>query len=790
MSFIRFDPDHTETFSLVLNPQRTYVSGTFGTTGSVNIFARSSPSEKDLRSAPAFSDTIMNEDSLEVLLETARETAWGGTTNISSSLEAYMSGVNAQARSRRKQQAVDIHRFEPGVTFSSDFLRKMVVRNNLLRHYRVTRPSYQYAYTNYHTLNFFTSSQVPTASVLLYPNLPSGNNGPYITGSYVLTGAFTFDFYINPRYTTTSSAESFRAGTLMHLSSCYAVSLVTGSRRDVNGLPSSFRVMLQLSHSADLSPSSIDLAASPGTYPRNLVFLSNDNTLLRNNWHHVAIRWGGTTVNNGTGTFVVDGVEAGNFAIPSSTVAPLPFVGIQNPDALCVGNYYTGPNRLTASLAYFFNDESAADEGVINMLPGETLFPVSSTFNHPLNAEVHDLKIFDRFRTLPEIVTSSKQGPDTLKDLRFYVPPFFMKESPTRKILQTPFFSIQSRTDDPFNVALSFGINGHLINTHNFTRDLVTLRVPRHLFMTASTIEGTTDSALTANEYLYATASVRRANLLLLPCDNGKFRPNFGLLTSGAFYGFHRSGSDYDKYTNDLGVVDPSLISLTDMIPSGNFRSAITAQSGSMFDDVVGAAPGNLGVDPGEVLTIFQRTRDNSSNEVVFFDISNLFYGQRIMPGSLSLEEDYLTGSGGGVKVALRDDGLGSLYRANCLTEQAVWNSVGNVFYEDGIVMVKSPHLAMFGKDGFRMSFKGEHAVHTLKLVASAPAGMINSSSNPTYIPLSASSDANDQSSKFVYITGLNFHDKDLNVVMRTALAQPAVKREGDKLTFHVKLDF
>jgi hypothetical protein len=789
LSFIRFDPDHTETFSLVLNPQRYYASGTAGITGSINIFPRSSPAEKDMRASPSFVDSVMSEDSLQGILDTARATAAAGTTDISTSIQSYLSGVNAQSRSTRKQQAVDVYRFDPGVTFSSDFLRKMVVRNNLLKHYRTTRPSYQYAYTNYNTLNFFTSSHVPTSSVLLYPNLPSGTNSPYASGSYILTGAFTFDFYINPRYVNQDSKKPYRAGTIFHLSSCYAVSLITGSRKDANGIPNSFRLMLQLSHSADVLPSRVVPGATP-TYPSDLIFISDDNSLNYNSWHHAAIRWGGLNVNGGTGSFIIDGTEAGTFVVPSSSVAPLPFVGLMNPDALCVGNYYEGPNRLTASLAYFFNDPAATDEGVINMLPSETMFPILSTFDHPLNAEIHELKIFDSFRTLPEIVTSSMQGPLNLHDMRFYVPPFFMKESPVRKILQSPFFSIQSSTDDPFNVALSFGVNGHLINTHNFTRDLITLRVPRHLYMTASTVDGTTLDAVTANQYLYATASVRRANLLLLPCDNGKFKPNFGLLTSGVFYGYYKSGSAYDKYTNDLGVVDPSLISLTDMIPSGNFRTAVTSQSGSMFDDVVGASPDNLGVDPGEVLTIFQRTRDNSSNEVVFFDVSNLFYGRRIMPGSVCIEEDNLTGSGGAVRISLCDNGLGSLYRANCLTEQAQWNSVGNVFYEDGIIMIKSPHLAMFGKDNYRLSFKGEHAVHTLKLVATAPAGMVNSSSNPTYIPLSASSDANDQSSQFVYITGLNFHDKDLNVVMRTALAQPAVKRESDKLTFHVRLDF
>ena len=71
-----------------------------------------------------------------------------------------------------------------------------------------------------------------------------------------------------------------------------------------------------------------------------------------------------------------------------------------------------------------------------------------------------------------------------------------------------------------------------------------------------------------------------------------------------------------------------------------------------------------------------------------------------------------------------------------------------------------------------------------------APAGQINSSSNPSYIPISASLNANDQDSEFVYITGINFHDDNLNVVMRANLAQPIVKRKGDKILFRPQIDF
>ena len=68
--------------------------------------------------------------------------------------------------------------------------------------------------------------------------------------------------------------------------------------------------------------------------------------------------------------------------------------------------------------------------------------------------------------------------------------------------------------------------------------------------------------------------------------------------------------------------------------------------------------------------------------------------------------------------------------------------------------------------------------------------GLINSSSNPGFKILSASLEANDVNSEFVYITGIYFHDDNMNVIMKANLAQPVVKRETDGFVFKVKMDF
>ena len=130
------------------------------------------------------------------------------------------------------------------------------------------------------------------------------------------------------------------------------------------------------------------------------------------------------------------------------------------------------------------------------------------------------------------------------------------------------------------------------------------------------------------------------------------------------------------------------------------------------------------------------------------------------------------------------------MYRADAKNTSATWSSVGNIFYDEGIVLIKHPSLKYFGSKDYKLKFKGEQTSHTLVINAPAPANLLLSSSNSTYQVLSASSDVTDIDEKFVYISGVNIHDENLNVIMRTNLAQPVVKRRDDELVFKIKMDF
>jgi hypothetical protein len=136
---------------------------------------------------------------------------------------------------------------------------------------------------------------------------------------------------------------------------------------------------------------------------------------------------------------------------------------------------------------------------------------------------------------------------------------------------------------------------------------------------------------------------------------------------------------------------------------------------------------------------------------------------------------------------------MGNMYRADAATPHYKQSTVGNIFYDEGIVVIKNPHLYFFGKEQYEVSFNGVQNLYTTKYEILAGSGLLNSSSNPTYIKnvdsLKPSSSPIDNE-PFIYISGLNFHDENMNVVAKARLAQPVIKREGDKLLFKIAFDF
>lgn len=790
MTIRRITSNDVENFTLETHPPRFYSSGstassTPGITGSVYVFPRRSDIEKEVQPLSAFSSSLFSDQNLEQLIIQAKTMAEASSSNTNQ-IESYLSGVFAQQISARKQQTVEIYRFTPPFRLNKYTMAKLVTINDLMPYYRTTQPTNHFAITNYNCFNFFTSSAVPTQSVVLYPNAQGASSAMY--GNYTPTGAWSIDFWINPKYTTDTEVNSFKAGTVLHLSGVFAVSLVTGSSRDINGFPNGYRLLVQLSSSAGTVPS---LATTS-----SLTFYSSDNSLTRNNWHHVTIRHGGPAplYNQGTGSIFVDSVLDTEFILTTSIASTRTSGGYgvtDGPCVLAVGNFYEGVNSGTSGMSRFFSGDVAARDGIseLNSVAGVD-YPASFSFNHPLSAEIHDIKIFNKYLSVQEISGYQSSGPSSFSNLLFYVPPFFTVESPTRSfvgssggVMVTPFQTQDITTRDPFNVTMSFAVGGMEMNLENFGKEFVRNLFPRWLSLTGSVLD-TTANILTANQFLFATGSNRRRQYTILPCDNGQFYPNFSFFLS--------TGSS-DKFKNDLGNTNYGFISLRDQVPLRTKTFGITSDSGSIIDGMLGSTPDNLSGSYSDGLAVLHRTRDNTSNQVVFFDISNLFFGNRIKPGTVVLRDQSLSGSGGKLSVTLRDDGNGNLYRADAASANATWASVGNVFYNEGIILVKSPQYYFLGEEAWNINFSGEQNIHVLKFNLLLPPLLATSSSNPSYVTSSLNpldTLANESDEQYVWLSGLYLHDDNLNVISKTNFAQPIIKRTGDKLMFAVKTSF
>jgi hypothetical protein len=807
MTIFKIDRDNFENTSIQAAPSKSFSSSSMGVTGTLFVYPRRSDALKEVIEFPTRNPRPQSFDdaSLERQFQDARTAIQNDIADIGSSTDHYgnmdkiLSFINTALPPSPiiNHTTASIHRLTRSVDADRVFEKKRYIVDNLYPANRVKFPSSHFSYTNYHSLNFFTASQVPTRACLLYPNSASIEHESRISGSYVVSDAFTFEFHIKPKNLFVANDSGYNPGTILHLSSSYAVSLVSGSSVDEKGNSDKFRIQLQLSHSADVTPS----LAVPGGYPNDLIFLSEDNALSKNDWHHVAIKWKSNR-DASTGSFVVNSKEAGTFVLPSSSIAPEPYgADKNNPAVLVVGNYYEGTNEGTSAQSRFFSEKVATNFGLKDMDPGVTeTLPDVFDFTSPLCAEIHDLKIYETYREDEQIQTGSIQGSGNRQEagLLLHVPPFFTKQSPARNISTTLTSELTASTETPFNTDLSFRVAGHDLNIENFTRDLKTLNFPRHMSLTGSSgydlpVGGN------ANDALFEVPEVRYRNLFLLPCDDGNFAPNFSIVETGSIpTGPVKSGSLFYHYTNDMDFVDLSMIKLRELIPSQSFptfpeevayesiRTITTIKQENPSNATPEAPKGDYYVLP----FVYGRTLDNSSDEIVIFDVSKLYYGERIKPGTFEIQDTSLTGSGGQIGIKLKDDGFGNLYRADSGTSHATWNSVGNIFYEEGIAVVKSPNIPLFGKDQFSVSMKGEREVHAMKVHVIAPAASLNSSSNPSYIPVSASLNANEANAEFVAITGINFHDDNLNVIMKTKFAQPVIKRTDDRVMFKSKLDF
>jgi len=187
---------------------------------------------------------------------------------------------------------------------------------------------------------------------------------------------------------------------------------------------------------------------------------------------------------------------------------------------------------------------------------------------------------------------------------------------------------------------------------------------------------------------------------------------------------------------------------------------------------------------------LWQLENNLNENCSSIFCISNQIFNKKIKKETFSIKDvDLLLTSG--LSLSFKDSSLGTLYRCDSLTKPAEWNTSGNILYNEGLLALLHPSLYNFGLTNFKIDSKTHASLNVFELNLPAHAGETNLSKNKSYIEdLRIDKSAFNSDEDFVYITDIDIHDENLNVVAKAKLAQPFPKKNSDNVLFRVKMDF
>jgi hypothetical protein len=173
------------------------------------------------------------------------------------------------------------------------------------------------------------------------------------------------------------------------------------------------------------------------------------------------------------------------------------------------------------------------------------------------------------------------------------------------------------------------------------------------------------------------------------------------------------------------------------------------------------------------------------------FDVSSKLYNKKINKNTFKLSDNDLITTNKNVSITLEDDGYGSLYRSDCLSKKAKWSYLGNIFYKEGILSINRPELSYFGENDYDIQFESDFSMFVHEINIPAESGTLNKSVNATYNEdLRHDESAFNSESSFVYITDINLHDENLNIIAKAKLARPAPKKNEDNILFKLKMDY
>ena len=373
---------------------------------------------------------------------------------------------------------------------STSYTKRSYIKNNLYYHYKTMSTKlndYNYGFTNYNSLNFFTLGATLANSgdadkthktCLIYHN----RNKIYTPSN--IEDEFTFECWINPKRSNINGND-YNYGTIIHIPYLLAVYLTKGSSIDEYDNVDKFRIQVQLGVNANDLPDAALLTAA--TLASSSKVISKDNCLNKNHWHHLAVSLKGSSV-----VVYVDG----NVVFDQAVTHAITFPGSIVDSVITIGNRFksTDPNFWSTNknnlLKYFFGSDIAADYAVDAV--GETRAASGFNFNTAfdnsllasnstslaLDAEVNDIRLYKESRLKTQIDLDRKSFVNTVitpehENLIFYVPVYYIPEKISRKGFITAGERQTIKYSSPVNPYISHRILGHEVSVEHFVKEII-----------------------------------------------------------------------------------------------------------------------------------------------------------------------------------------------------------------------------------------------------------------------------------------------------------------------------
>lgn len=825
MSIFKLNKDFFETTQLELNPNKEFVSSSFGVTGSVDLYSGKSSKIIDLKYDSNYTNSL--------------------ESSLRNGIDEYLTEIkNSGSHNRKFFKSITLNtpgKFIKGGSINNtpdyesknSYFKKTL--ENLNDFYKINNPYYSYSTSNYFSLNFF-SIDAPDADdndralIYLTPSLNRKYSEIYdaslvnTTTVSTETTPFTLDFYINCRYTNISG--SYQAGTIFHIPGIISLSLVEGDNYDKDRIINNFKLLLQLGQDTANIPSTN--LVGPYTTKSNL-------SLNKNYWYRITIRWGGEFIDNGYGSIYINDVFDSNFYYPGNIINPGSYSSHETMPII-IGNYANFNNPQN-----FFNKNNE----VLGLTGWLNCSNPTPNFTNQLNAELHhilfsrkcytDTEVFDfsnKLKTINkdfEILDTTLFVSGNLSNLNSKLDinnSFNIKDDDILYVIPSFWYKCKKYDEftnntliltHPYNLYSSFNLGIHSLNIENFLFNFASRLVDKSLpYINGLNLTYWTINTPRGENEFFNDKKNKLRNVFLLPCDDGNFLHDASFITNEIKFqteiinpilkgvSIKNSGNYnliYDKsYTNTINLLkgiysnenfdfQPGVLNLKNNLLFGvdikNFDI-----SGSYLDltnDLINQFPTNISdsnrLISGSNYAIYKNTSYDIYNDFSFLNISNIFYGSSIKNNSVELIENNFLGFSK-VKITLKDNGEGCLYRADSNSTNASWSKVGNVYQNEGFVSILSPMLHRFGKNDFSLSFKGNQNIYIYKITSVIPGGKINKSANTSW------TSEVEENKEYVYITDVNLHDNNYNIIMKAKLAQPLYKGKNDKFMIRLKYDF